>query len=924
MAQEGTEGFADLNDGSGKSDAVMGQEDYLAKGINKVLKARQMAQEERAYAEREAAEQGVTLDELGFGKNHFMMKSLGHEFGGDFIEQQVQKKKWLKSGKRFKLGMQKFAKDLQQQTVEKLQKSSGIGGENVEIDKESQSRLRKSLWKNMDAEGTTISALRALEVPDEVEPNDKLVPDTLESTAKAASGKSTKVTREDILNSLMEISKSLGQTAASINQNVSSNSALASSVSELNSGVISSISERTDGIEKRLEDIAAAIKNQTATAVGIVDQKEGTASEDASEETMKGQVDTEAYDDVSTLEDESEKTMKDQVEDLIEAVPAVSDEDGGEPPKAEHGGLIVSGPDSGYPYDLDPNIPGPEVELHGTEKLIPTPQGTQVIPIDNKATDGVKGNEVTPGGDIGSPPKAEMGGIVGPVIQNSPLPKSPEAPVVSSSTSALSSPSPTPKTGIVKLPKFETGGVFGRKSTASAKFKPSTASGITNSGAATKMAQPVMDAMSLPMMVAGGTILSASSKLKSALGPISSPVSKEIDSFARPVADIFGLPNTLTKKAIATSSTTSGGLGGGLGGSNKSMKKKEGNWLDKIGDFFNGLFGNKKNPSGGPAGDPGYNPNAGTGLSGEKGDPNITPGSAEEIRIAAALLTEGAGGTAATDVLQAVANRVKSTGKSYTEILAAPGQFQGVFKRGVDKFRQIETLDDAARWVGGNTKPAAIKRYIADMRNPTLRAASASFVGGAMNFRGSPKTVRAVNSNSDPSDNIEEIGTTGRIPDSIHRGGDGDNQFLTGPGDSKLASAAEVSYDGQSPIAAPSSDSIPTYASADEVPPFTAAYRNSTTDGLYVADGIKPDGKTKWKQVPDPKRNQIASLNNPSPTSQSQTTAFVVPPQQRPPTASTAPVASQLSVASTIQEHSGSSLGNYYGGTNAFALLGYS
>ena len=646
-----------------------------------------------------------------------MMKSLGHEFGGDFIEQQVQKKKWLKSGKRFKLGMQKFAKDLQQQTVEKLQKSSGIGGENVEIDNESQSRLRKSLWKNMDAEGTTISALRALEVPDEVEPNDELVPDTLESTAKAASGKSTKVTREDILNSLMEISKSLGQTAASINQNVSSNSALASSVNELNSGVINSISERTDGIEERLDKIAAAIKNQTATAVQIVDQKQGTSSIADAAKTEDGE-DTEAFDDLATIEDESEKTIKDEVEDLIKEIPDISDEDGGEPPKAEHGGLIVSGPDSGYPYDLDPNIPGPEVELHGTEKLIPTSQGTQVIPIDNKATDGVEGNEVTPGGDIGPPPKAEMGGIVAPVIQNSPPPKSPGAPVVSPSTSALSSPSPTPKTGIVKLPKFETGGVFGKKSTVPMD------SGITNSGAATKMAQPVMDAMSLPMMVAGGTILSASSKLKSALGPISSPISKEIDAFARPVADIFGLPNTLTQKAIASAPRSIDSLGS-FGGSNNEPIE-EGNWMDKIGNFFNRLFGNKKNPKK-PTGGSGYNPNAGTGLSGEKGDPNITPGSAEEIRIAAALLTEGAGGTAATDVLQAVANRVKSTGKSYTEVLAAKGQFQGVFKRGVDKFRQIETLDDAAKWVGGGTKPAAIKRYIADMRNPTLRAASASF-----------------------------------------------------------------------------------------------------------------------------------------------------------------------------------------------------
>lgn len=176
----------------------------------------------------------------------------------------------------------------------------------------------------------------------------------------------------------------------------------------------------------------------------------------------------------------------------------------------------------------------------------------------------------------------------------------------------------------------------------------------------------------------------------------------------------------------------------------------------------------------------------------------IVPNSAEEIRIAAALLTEGAAGTAATDVLQVVANRVAEKGGrlSYTDILASPNQFEGVFKRGLGQFKKIETLDDAAKWIGGGVEISAIKRYIADMRNPKLRADSAKFVGGALQFRGSPRTVRAVNSDNNPSNNIEEIGTTGIIPDSIHRGGDGDNQFLVGPRDPKLEGPANVFYEG--------------------------------------------------------------------------------------------------------------------------------
>jgi len=100
-------------------------------------------------------------------------------------------------------------------------------------------------------------------------------------------------------------------------------------------------------------------------------------------------------------------------------------------------------------------------------------------------------------------------------------------------------------------------------------------------------------------------------------------------------------------------------------------------------------------------------------------------------------------------------------------------------------------------------------------------------------------------------------------------------------------------------------------------------YRNSTTGQLYKYDRIGEDGKRKWKPVPEP-QPQTASLNNPSPTSQPPPTAFVVPSQQqqRPPIASTAPVASQLSVASTILEYCGASLSNYYGGTCAAAIHG--
>jgi hypothetical protein len=181
---------------------------------------------------------------------------------------------------------------------------------------------------------------------------------------------------------------------------------------------------------------------------------------------------------------------------------------------------------------------------------------------------------------------------------------------------------------------------------------------------------------------------------------------------------------------------------------------------------------------------------------GATGDPNITLGSEEEARIAAALITEGGGGTAATDVLQVAANRVAAPGYggNLTDVFAAEGQFQGVYSRGLDNYRNIKSIADAAKFAG--VSEAVVKRYIADMRNEDLRKKSADFIGGALEFRGSPRTVRKVNSDSDPTNNIEERGTTGIVPNSIHRGGAGDNQYLTGPGDPSISAAAEVKYKG--------------------------------------------------------------------------------------------------------------------------------
>jgi len=169
-------------------------------------------------------------------------------------------------------------------------------------------------------------------------------------------------------------------------------------------------------------------------------------------------------------------------------------------------------------------------------------------------------------------------------------------------------------------------------------------------------------------------------------------------------------------------------------------------------------------------------PPTGTGLP--------DPQSAEMYRIAAALSTEGTGKQSSVDMMQVVVNRkAMGYGKTYTAILAAGRsvdscQFQGVWKRpgGPNAFRKIQTLEDASKWSGQSKN--TLLGIIKNIQDPGLQANAAKFVGGATEFRGSPATVRAVNSDSNPKNNIQ-ADANGIIPGSVWRGGNGDNQFLT-------------------------------------------------------------------------------------------------------------------------------------------------
>ena len=168
-------------------------------------------------------------------------------------------------------------------------------------------------------------------------------------------------------------------------------------------------------------------------------------------------------------------------------------------------------------------------------------------------------------------------------------------------------------------------------------------------------------------------------------------------------------------------------------------------------------------------------------------------GTPEEFRIAAALASEGGSGVDATDILQVASNRIASGkyGKTYTDVFAQPDQFEGVFSRGLSKYKNIKTKEDAAKFLGVST--SEIDQRLAAIRDPKLRAQSAELVQGALEFRAAPQYYQKEGLVKG------EMDTSGRFYNSKWRGTAGSNQFLTGPKDPKISGPAQIQLSTSQP-----------------------------------------------------------------------------------------------------------------------------
>ena len=168
---------------------------YVGNIVEKVLLARQLAENERKFASKKAEEAGTSLEEAGIDKGYFFKKALAGEFGGNYLD---RKKGQLKNVvKKYKIAKRltkdpkatfKFIKPL-------LKKKVGSA----------QTKMFRAKFDYMYSDDVN----RPI-------PQSPKVGNTAKKIQKATAGRSNRVSKEELLSSLTGIVDSLNKTAESI------------------------------------------------------------------------------------------------------------------------------------------------------------------------------------------------------------------------------------------------------------------------------------------------------------------------------------------------------------------------------------------------------------------------------------------------------------------------------------------------------------------------------------------------------------------------------------------------------------------------------------------------------------------------------------------------------------------------------------
>jgi len=318
-------------------------------------------------------------------------------------------------------------------------------------------------------------------------PQSPIIPGSTKKIQKLNSSNKKRISKEELFQTLTRLLSSLEATANALNGNVASSSGAIIKAANAQENIADQLKHRGTVLEDKLDDLIRAISSQTELKKKEKQIKKVSSAEKTLE-NIKDASSTEAFDNLMTPENESvAATSSQRIEEQQQLAYQQSNI-----PQAETGG-IISGPDSGY-----------NVRMHGRE---------MIVPLDNAFTNPNK-TAVTEQGR-----KLEKSGA------------SPKVSMMPKKSFEVGTPTQPPsmggKLGFNITNKLATGGT--------------TQSSM--------MSQTLVDAMSLPMIATGGTILATTTQLMRSIGD--SEMAPNINRIARPIADVFGLPSSITQKATA-------------------------------------------------------------------------------------------------------------------------------------------------------------------------------------------------------------------------------------------------------------------------------------------------------------------------------------------------------------------------------------
>lgn len=308
-------------------------------------------------------------------------------------------------------------------------------------------------------------------------------------------------------------------------------------------GTIKQLEQNSDVLENKLDSIIDALREQNVTAKKQVDQDQVAAKskEQGKETDLSG---TQRLQDIGQTKEQA--IQLNLLEDSKEIGKTPGDTEQLNIPDLERGG-IMSGPDSGY-----------LARLHGDEMIVPLDNNyTQGEP---SAVDGIsRPKPQTPA----IPPMniAETGTSPTPTAPETSVKETPFAPNFFSNVFAMQAPSETPD--------------LGRKN------------------------QELQEAMELPIKGAGIATLHLLQKSLGGMGEVASPITEDMKKIASPIANAFGVPNTITDGIVKKFETPDAPERNPQGTMDfKGRKPNEKAWWDPFG-VFTGKGGGKRGYGGG-------------------------------------------------------------------------------------------------------------------------------------------------------------------------------------------------------------------------------------------------------------------------------------------------------------------------------------